>query len=161
MSLCPCGSRLDYENCCQPFHKGEAAPTAEKLMRSRYSAFEMGEMDYLCETLTEESRVDYDADETANWANQAKWEKLEIVKCEDGQESDETGIVEFRAYFKMAGQKQVHHERSRFVKRDGRWFYVDGEMNPAPEQRINTVKVGRNDPCVCGSGKKYKKCCGA
>ncbi|NVK18793.1 MAG: YchJ family protein [Methylocystaceae bacterium] len=161
MSLCPCGSRQEYAVCCEPFHQGAAAPTAEKLMRSRYSAFEKGEMQYLEDTLIEEARVDYDAAETDTWAKSAIWKKLEIGKTEAGQENDETGIVEFKAYFKMNGQHQVHHEISRFAKRDGRWYYVDGEMNPKQEQRIVTVKAGRNDPCPCGSGKKYKKCCGA
>jgi SEC-C motif domain protein len=161
MSLCPCGSSLEYANCCEPFHKGEIAPTAEKLMRSRYSAFEKGEIDYLEQTLTPESRADYDSAQTKAWAEQAIWKKLEIGKTEAGQENDDTGIVEFRAYFKMDGRHQVHHEISRFTKQDGRWFYVDGEVNPKQEQRIVTNKVGRNDPCTCGSGKKYKKCCGA
>jgi len=61
----------------------------------------------------------------------------------------------------MEGRNQIHHERSRFIKQNGAWFYVDGEMNPAQEQRIVTHKLGRNDPCHCGSGKKFKKCCGA
>jgi len=161
MSNCPCGSNQDYDVCCAPFHNGEAAPTAEKLMRSRYSAFEKNKMDYLSETLTEASRKDYDAEETAQWASQAIWKKLEIVKTEAGQENDDAGLVEFKAHFKMGGQQQIHHEISRFAKVDGRWYYVDGEMNPKQEQRIVGVKVGRNDPCICGSGKKYKKCCGA
>lgn len=161
MSLCPCGSRKSYEECCAPYHNGEAAPTAEALMRSRYSAFEKGQMQYLAETLTDESRMDYDAAETEQWAGQAIWKKLEVVKVEGGQDGDETGQVEFKAYFKMGGQQQVHHEIGHFVKREDRWYYADGEMNPKQEQRIVGVKVGRNDPCTCGSGKKYKKCCGA
>lgn len=161
MSLCPCGSRQEYSACCEPYHRGEAAPTAEKLMRSRYSAFEKGEMAYLEETLTPESRQDYDAAETETWAKSAIWKKLEIGKTEAGQEGDDTGVVEFKAYFKINGQQQVHHEISRFTKQDGRWYYVDGEMNPKQEQRIVAVKAGRNDPCPCGSGKKFKKCCGA
>jgi len=161
MSQCPCGSKQTYEECCAPFHNGELAPTAEQLMRSRYSAFEKGKLEYLEETLSFASRKDYNAEETAEWAGQARWDKLEIVNTEDGQENDDTGMVEFRAYFKINGQKQVHHERSRFSKLDGRWYYEDGEMNPAQEQRIVGKKVGRNDPCTCGSGKKFKKCCGA
>ncbi|SCA55696.1 conserved hypothetical protein [Candidatus Terasakiella magnetica] len=161
MSLCPCGSNIEYANCCEPFHNGEVAPTAEKLMRSRYSAFEKGKMTYLSDTLTEASRKDYDPVETEQWASTAKWNKLEIVKTEKGEEGDEEGIVEFRAHFKMNGQQQVHYERSSFKKVDGRWYYEDGVINPAQEQRIVANKVGRNDPCTCGSGKKYKKCCGA
>ncbi len=161
MSLCPCGSRQTYQECCEPFHNGNVAPTAEKLMRSRYSAFEKGQLDYLATTLTEESRKDYDAAETAQWAGQAIWKKLEVVKVNGGLEKDDAGTVEFKAYFKIEGQHQIHHELAHFTKQDGRWYYVNGEMNPKQEQRIVTVKVGRNDPCTCGSGKKYKKCCGA
>jgi SEC-C motif domain protein len=161
MSLCPCGSSQDYDVCCAPFHKGEAAPTAEKLMRARYAAFEKGQIDYLASTLTEESRVDFDSEETANWASSAIWKKLEIVKTTGGQENDDEGTVEFKAYFKLNKEHQVHHEISTFTKTDGAWYYVSGDMNPKQEQRIVLVKAGRNDPCPCSSGKKYKKCCGA
>jgi SEC-C motif-containing protein len=161
MSLCPCGSKQEYALCCEPFHNGGAAPTAEKLMRSRYSAFEKGKMAYLSDTLTEASKADYSAAETEEWASQAIWNKLEIVSTQDGGEGDETGIVEFKAYFKLNGQQQVHHERSSFSKVDGRWYYEDGVINPKQEQRIVEHKLGRNDPCHCGSGKKFKKCCGA
>lgn len=161
MSLCPCGSRQDYDVCCQPFHNGEAAPTAESLMRSRYAAFEKGQTDYLAKTLTPKSLEDFDQEETAKWAASATWKKLDIVNTSAGQEADEKGTVEFKAYFKLDGQQQIHHEISNFIKTDGRWYYVDGEINPKQEQRINVNKVGRNEPCPCGSGKKYKKCCGA
>jgi len=161
MSLCPCGTRKNYDDCCAPFHKGETAPTAETLMRARYSAFEKGQTDYLSSTLTPQSRADFDPEETAKWAASAIWKKLEIVKTTGGQETDDAATVEFKAYFKMDGQHQVHHEVSTFTKTDGAWFYVNGDMNPKQEQRIILNKVGRNDPCTCGSGKKYKKCCGA
>jgi len=162
MSLCPCGSTKDYSECCELYHSGaKVAPTAESLMRARYSAFEKEKLSFLSDTLTEESRKDYSAEETESWAGRAKWQKLTIVKTEAGQENDSQGIVEFQAHFKMEGRNQIHHERSRFIKQNGAWFYVDGEMNPAQEQRIVTHKLGRNDPCHCGSGKKFKKCCGA
>lgn len=161
MSICPCGSKKDYADCCEAYHNGQAAPTAEALMRARYSAFEKGQLQFLSDSLTESSRKDYSAEETANWAGRAKWHKLVIVKTEAGQEADDHGVVEFQAHFKMDGRNQIHHERSRFTKEDGRWHYVDGEMNPAQQQRIVEHKLGRNDPCHCGSGKKFKKCCGA
>ncbi|HSV29430.1 MAG TPA: YchJ family metal-binding protein, partial [Candidatus Omnitrophota bacterium] len=77
-----------------------------------------------------------------------------------GGADDETGSVEYVARFKIRGQAHAHHELATFRKEDGRWLYVDGEVNPktAPRQ---VAKVGRNDPCPCGSGQKYKKCCGA
>lgn len=87
------------------------------------------------------------------------WTRLEIVDTEDGAETDATGIVEFRAHYQTeSGERGVHHERSRFRKIDEKWMYVDGDqVTPAPVRR--ETKVGRNDPCPCGSGKKFKRCC--
>ena len=68
--------------------------------------------------------------------------------------------VEFVARYKFRGKAFAHHELASFRKVDGRWQYVDGVINPRPAQRV-AEKVGRNDPCTCGSGKKFKKCCGA
>lgn len=160
MSNCLCGSGRTYDACCEPLHNGEAAKTAEALMRARYCAFPTGKLQYLEDTLTEASKKDYNAEETAEWAGSANWKRLEIVRTDKGGENDDTGVVEFRAYFSVNGQPQLHHEASSFEKIDGRWYYVDGIHNPKQEQRI-VQKIGRNDPCTCGSGKKYKKCCGA
>jgi SEC-C motif-containing protein len=70
------------------------------------------------------------------------------------------GTVEFVARYRQGGKVFAHHEQASFRKADGRWLYVDGTINPKPAQRF-AAKVGRNDPCPCGSGQKYKKCCGA
>jgi SEC-C motif-containing protein len=79
----------------------------------------------------------------------------------DGGSADETGEVEYVARFRYKGQNRIHHERSRFGRdNQGAWQVTGGQTNPKPEPR-RVVKVGRNDPCPCGSGKKYKKCCGA
>lgn len=160
MSVCPCGSKKEYELCCGPLHNGEIGQTAESVMRSRYAAFVVDKLQYLEDTLTEESKSDYDAEETATWAKSAKWQDLEIRSTSGGGANDDEGTVEFVAKFKMGPETHAHHELSTFVKQDGRWLYSHGEMNPKQQQRT-VVKVGRNDPCTCGSGKKYKKCCGA
>jgi SEC-C motif-containing protein len=162
MSLCPCGSEQEYEQCCGPLISGEqAATTAEALMRSRYSAYVTDTIGYLRETLHPSHRSDYDEQATRRWAENSHWLGLEIRSTEGGGENDEQGVVEFVAHFKEKGVVRNHHEFSRFSKKDGRWYYVDGQM-PTPETVVNTQpKVGRNDPCPCGSGKKFKKCCGS
>ncbi|MCG8425771.1 MAG: YchJ family protein [Chromatiales bacterium] len=160
-SLCPCGSEREFELCCAPVLAGtQAVATAEQLMRARYSAFVKEEIDFLTTSLHPEHRHDHDANATRRWAANSDWQGLEIVATEAGQEDDEQGVVEFIATFKEKGMVRKHHERSQFKKQDGVWYFVDGEVVPAATQVHNTPKVGRNDPCPCGSGKKYKKCCG-
>ncbi|MFA7429459.1 MAG: YchJ family protein [Rhodospirillaceae bacterium] len=156
---CPCGSARPFADCCEPFITGAALPpTAEALMRSRYSAFATGALDYLTETLSAEARVDYDPAHAEDWSKNSDWLGLEIKSTEGGTAADDDGWVEFVAHFRYADEERAHHESSHFVKQEGRWFYHDGNLGPRPRR---VVKVGRNDPCTCGSGKKYKKCCGA
>jgi SEC-C motif-containing protein len=159
MTSCPCGSSRGFDECCGPLLAGAPAPTPEALMRSRYTAFTRADLDYLENTLAPEAREDYDRAETETWVKGADWRGLEI-RASEGGEGDEEGQVEFVARYKFQGRAFAHHELASFRKQDGRWIYVDGVMNPKPAQRT-AAKVGRNDPCVCGSGKKYKKCCGA
>ncbi|HYD99764.1 MAG TPA: YchJ family protein [Alphaproteobacteria bacterium] len=158
-TTCPCGSGRAFDACCGPFLAGTAqAPTAEALMRSRYSAFTTADVDYLEQTLLPETRHDFNRADTEAWAKGSEWTGLQIRGTEKGGEGDEEGVVEFVARFRTNGRDIVHHETSRFRKADGRWYYVDGIMGPRPR---TAAKVGRNDPCPCGSGKKYKKCHGA
>lgn len=138
-----------------------AAPTAEALMRSRYSAYVEHAVDYLGDTLHPEHSSDWDREATRRWAESAEWLGLEILSTEAGQSGDSEGWVEFVARFNEGGKLQQHHERSRFRVHEGRWYYVDGELPKPQTQRHEGPRVGRNDPCPCGSGKKYKKCCGA
>ena len=156
---CPCSSGRNFAQCCAPYLSGGVLPlTAETLMRSRYSAYATGNVDYLRETLLPGTREDFDRDAALKWAESSEWTGLDIRWTEAGGPSDETGAVEFVARFTRDGQASLHHETSRFEKRDGRWYFVDGISGSRP--RI-APKVGRNDPCICGSGKKYKKCCAA
>ncbi len=173
---CPCQSGLSYENCCEGFLKGSKLPeTAEQLMRSRYTAFTKVDTDYLKKTLASESRQDFDANATKEWAATAKWKGLKILSTEKGGADDKKGTVEFVATYETEGQGLEHHETAQFRKSDsGQWLFVDGDSHTHKEgeghhahhEKPQTVqrespKIGRNDPCVCGSGKKYKKCCGA
>ena len=162
MSLCHCGSGQPYSSCCEPYINGTAIPpTAEALMRSRYSAYVEQAIDYLGDTLHPDHRADWDREATRRWSENAQWLGLEIVSTEAGQPGDADGWVEFIANFNEGGEPRRHHERSRFRMHDGRWYYVDGEPPKPQTLRHAAPKVGRNDPCPCGSGKKYKKCCGA
>jgi SEC-C motif-containing protein len=160
MAKCPCGSEKTYAKCCQPYIQGESLPpSAESLMRSRYSAYVKQNIDYLVETHMPERRDDLDIPGTKEWAENADWLGLEIIRCEEGGPDDETGLVEFKARYSQDGEEITHHEVSNFRKTDGRWYFEEGF--PARDTYVRPgPKVGRNDPCPCGSGKKYKKCCG-
>ena len=161
MNTCPCGSELSYTECCEPLIKGEkAAETPEQLMRSRYSAYVKKEIDYLATSLHPDHRKDFDPKSTRDWAESAEWDKLEIVRTQNGGPDDSEGEVEFIATFTQKGKMMKHHELASFKKEEGKWYFVDGKA-ATPQQYVRSEpKIGRNDPCACGSGKKYKKCCG-
>ncbi|MEW6079572.1 MAG: YchJ family protein [Thermodesulfobacteriota bacterium] len=162
MSECPCGSKQPYSQCCEPLHKGAPALTAEQLMRSRYSAYVKVELDYLQETIHPQKRADHNPDSAREWAEQSVWDRLEILETTGGGQDDQTGEVEFIAHYADAkGRKAMHHERALFEKDNGRWYFKDGNAVTPQTIRRDAPKVGRNDPCPCGSGKKFKKCCGA
>ena len=150
-NLCPCGSELDFEQCCQPAITGtRPAATPEALMRSRYSAYVTGNADYLI--------ASWHADCNASEFRQAllagfattRWLGLQIITTQAGKDPSE-GFVEFAARYRDQDNPEpvMIHERSRFLRIKEHWYYIDGV----------TPQVGRNDPCPCGSGKKYKKCC--
>jgi len=161
MANCHCSSGLDFEKCCGPVLSGDKpAETAEALMRARYSSFVCGEIDYLTESLHPNHRADHDVEATRRWANNADWIGLEIRATEDGGVDDEEGVVEFIASYREDGVVRSHHEVSRFKKDAGNWYYVDGDTPKVETFVKEQPKVGRNEPCPCGSGKKYKKCCG-
>ena len=161
MSVCPCGSKLEFDDCCSPVLSGEReAATAEALMRARYSAYATGNIDFLHESLHPSHRSDHDRNATRRWAKRSEWLGLEIAATEAGKEDDEEGRVEFIATFKEKGVVRRYHELSLFKKNNGKWFFVDGEMVKPKTEVHEGTKVGRNEPCPCGSGRKFKKCCG-
>ena len=161
MQPCHCGSGRSFEACCGPYIHGDIpAPSAEALMRSRYSAYLEHAIDYLGETLHPAHRGDWDRNATRRWAEGAEWVSLQILATDAGQADDDEGWVQFLATYRENDQLLRHQERSRFQRSEGRWYYVDGEVPKVETQRHESPKVGRNDPCPCGSGKKYKKCCG-
>jgi SEC-C motif-containing protein len=169
---CPCGSKKEYSQCCEPLIAGQKpAATPEALMRSRYTAYVKVAVSYLKDTLAPEARGDFSEKDVREWAGKSEWLGLEIVKAEDK-------TVEFVAKYRAQGKVIEHHEVSTFRKEGDRWYFVDGESHvheegkghehpahAAPKEPQKPVvreepKIGRNDPCHCGSGKKFKKCHG-
>lgn len=161
MELCPCGSGSDFDDCCNPFLQGQQTPlTAESLMRSRYTAYVKTEIDYIYETTHPSQRSKFNRQESLQWSQNTDWQSLEICRTEKGSATDDTGVVEFVARYREKNKAVNHHEIAEFKKEGERWFFVDGHA-PKPVQSIRQgPKIGRNDPCPCASGKKYKKCCG-
>ena len=161
MSKCPCGSNTSFEKCCQPYLEGKAkAPTAEALLRARYTAFTKVDMDFIQRSHHHSTRQQLDVKGTEQWAKSAEWNGLEILQIEAGAEGDREGQIEFKAHYRIKGKDCVLHELSQFTFKD-EWQYIDSRLPDVKQYKRETPKIGRNDPCVCGSGKKYKKCCGA
>jgi SEC-C motif-containing protein len=158
MNNCPCGSDTDYAACCEPIITGKtSAETAEQLMRARYSAHEKVAVDFLFNSTHPDHREGYDHKATQVWAEESEWHGLQIVETIGGGPKDEEGEVIFTARFRDKQGLRTHHERGQFKKKKGKWLFTEGIMiKPQP---LTANKVGRNDPCSCGSGKKYKKCC--
>lgn len=159
MTECPCGSGIPYSDCCEQIISGnKLANTAEQLMRARYSAYVFAKMDFIFESTHPDHREGYDHAGTKTWAESAKWEGLEIIGTDRGGADDSVGEVEFIARFSEKGNRREHHEAGQFRRKEGQWYFTEGKMvRPKP---LTVNKTGRNDPCTCGSGLKYKKCCG-
>jgi SEC-C motif-containing protein len=170
---CPCqlspviaftSKALAYKDCCQPYHNdidnvlGVRAESAERLMRSRYSAFVLIKADYIVKTTVPAQQALLDINDIESWAKETDWAGLEIV-----QHAPKLGKrhaqVEFKAYYTTSEGQQAHHERSTFVKvldkttdnKNPRWYFLDPTV---------AMTVSQKQPCICGSGEKFKRCCG-
>ena len=142
---CYCDSRIEFSECCELFLNCSLKPsTPKELMRSRYSAYVLGNGAYLVATTVEENRYEDDIKLIQEFSSSVAWLKLDIV-------AEGKNMVEFKAYYRDADGVKVQHERSSFIFKDKMWLYRDGELFDS--------KIQRNEPCPCGSGKKYKKCC--
>jgi len=125
-------------------------------MRSRYTAYVVRDISYLLRSWHPSTRPG-----SIDPAAIPAWHELQIIHTEKGHETDNEGIVEFQAL--AFSQKNILrlHEVSRFMKENDQWLYVDGDIkdDTLPVEG-HEPKVGRNAPCPCGSGRKFKKCCG-
>ncbi len=127
------------------------------LLEARYKAFVDGDVDFIIASCHPDVRDKQDRDEIERWSKTAKWQGLEI---EQDHEEDDVGFVQFICRYVEDGQEVEHKEVAEFRKADDeKWYYYDSKRPYATVQREGP-KIGRNDPCPCGSGKKYKKCCG-
>ncbi|MDR3673070.1 MAG: YchJ family metal-binding protein [Holophaga sp.] len=129
-SPCPCSSKLTYDRCCEPYLNGKKQPeTAEILMRSRFTAYAMGKADYLAATTAAAEREKLDVEELGRYCRAVRCISLKVLSTEGGGPLDETGVVVFHAKLLINGKRMLHWERSRFVREEGRWAYLDGETN--------------------------------
>ena len=151
--FCCCKSGKNHDECCGPYLSGRVIPyTPEQLMRSRYAAFYHGNVDYLIASHDPDKRAPNDRQTLVETCNHTRWLGLAVIKTDDSRLAQGVGFVEFAAFYEQKGPNQIH-ENSRFVKKDCRWYYCDGQMLPP-------VVWGRNQLCWCKSHKKYKKCHG-
>jgi SEC-C motif-containing protein len=156
---CPCGSGRDHAECCGPYLSGaDLPPTAEALMRSRYAAYCHEAIGYLHDTSAAPIRRDFSRVDAARWAREATFTRLQVLATEAGGPDDPTGVVDFAATYEQGGKTHVLRERAAFSREGGAWRYAGGTKGQTVHR--DQPKVGRNDPCPCGSGKKSKKCCG-
>ena len=155
--MCACGTGKTAEKCCLAVISTPLkAKTPAQLMRSRYVAYTLGDTRYLIDSWHSSTRpVSLKLDEKLVWAGLKLVKESKVV----AEGLHWIGYVEFMASFTRDGAMGQVHERSRFLFEDGLWFYVDGEQIETGELYARR-QPGRNDPCFCGSGKKFKKCCG-
>lgn len=154
---CPCGSGKTFGECCQPvLNTMAAAPSAEALMRARFTAHVVGDSEFLHKSYLPDSKKPYNGEPLAGGD---RWTRL-TINTHEVAPSGTSATVDFTAYYQEQGYEVPHHEKAEFLFLDGTWIYSKAlRLGPAPVRHA-TPKVGRNDPCTCGSGKKFKHCCG-
>jgi SEC-C motif-containing protein len=126
--MCPCGSGEPESACCGLLIDGAPAATALALMRSRYTAFVRGAIDYLIDTHDPSTRDSVDRASITRFSRETSWLGLDILATERGGEDDDTGVVEFVARGATRGQPFAQREKSRFRRVDGVWYYLDGKV---------------------------------
>lgn len=129
-------------------------------MRSRYTAYTIAAIDYVLATVSRKQQQFQDERSSREWAEQSDWQKLEVIETSGGGEEDSLGEVEFIAHYSMDGVDHQHRERAQFRREDTLWRYYGGKEHSPVTTVVTPPKIGRNEQCPCGSGKKYKKCCG-
>jgi SEC-C motif domain protein len=154
MINCPCDSQKSYLSCCEPYLSGKQIPAhPETLMRSRYTAYTMADMDYIKETMRGKALIGFQEAGAQRWAQKVNWIKLQVFTSVI--ENSNTGYVEFEASFVEGARLKSIHEKSEFAREEGRWYYIGGTHLPSS----HTEKmVSRNTNCPCASQRKFKNC---
>ncbi len=161
-NLCPCGTQRTGSTCCLPFIENRMEPsTAEELLRARYTAFTRGDVDYILATHHSRTKNEVKRDEIEDWSKNSEWLGLKVMQVEAGLATDSQGTLIFSAQYRADGKDEEHVEKSFFEKEKGVWRFLDAQGVQIGTYRRPEPKIGRNDPCPCGSGKKHKKCCAA
>jgi SEC-C motif-containing protein len=155
-SPCPCGSGKTFAECCEPIIKRQrVAETAEQVMRSRFTAHVIGAEEHLHRTYVPTVKTPYVAE--AETGEPMQWTRL-VIHSHEPEVRPGMSYVDFTAYYREGDAEKAMHEKSEFLHQEGEWLFNRPiRQGPAPVK--TAVKVGRNDPCPCGSGKKYKNCC--
>lgn len=146
---CYCGLGNPYAVCCQPYHDGTPTPTAEHLMRSRFGSFYLKNVDYIIATTAPSQQDRLDKPALQAWADGMNWTRLDVIS--HNKIGKRHAQVHFKAYFDNGDGEQVHDELSAFVKIGERWYFLDSTV---------PVTLTNTQPCLCGSGEKFKACCG-
>lgn len=156
---CPCGSGARFADCCEQVINGEReSQTAEELMRARYAAIVTGAIAFIVASNHSRTRREIDIPYIREWSQNSTWRGLEIIGTR--LVDSNTAYVSFEAQFTQDGKDRSHREKSLFERENGQWRFVTGDELKNPTVRHEAPRPGRNEPCPCGSGKKYKKCCG-
>lgn len=152
LTSCPCGSQQTYQDCCEPLHQSKLiAQSAEMLMRSRFCAFYLKNIDYIIQTTVPSQRSQLDRMELQTWADNIQWTRLQIVS-HIPKIGKRHAQVRFKAYFQDGVHgEQFHDELSAFVNIEGAWYFLDPTV---------PCVLTNKQPCLCGSGIKFKQCCG-
>lgn len=152
--LCYCGSGHPFADCCQPLLNGlRQAQSCEQLMRSRYSAFCHGQAGYLHQSCVPALREAQSVAALQPFIEQTHFTRLQLLSASPADPASDHGFVEFQVYFIQDNQLHSFQEHSLFERLQGQWYYASGRLTDFPSR-----KISRNEPCPCGSGKKFKSC---
>ncbi|OJF68348.1 zinc chelation protein SecC [Alteromonas sp. V450] len=156
---CYCCSSKSFDECCEPFIKGDKRPiSAEQLMRSRFAAYATAHYQYVLNTYIKEKQRALSVKDLAQGAEGARWFALKVHNSEIAptpRDKTNMAVVEFTAYYFENKSVFQLHETSSFIVEEDEWRYRDGVLH----DDCGKIKYGRNLPCVCGSNKKFKQCC--
>lgn len=151
MSLaCPCGSCAALTDCCGRYHAGHLPNDAESLMRSRYSAYVLGLIDYLVSSTLPVQQAQLDRAAISAWSSQSHWLGLNVESSQLMGGDPPHARVSFVARWQDDEGEHAQREHSAFVQIAQRWYFIDPSV---------PLKASRNDPCPCGGEQKFKKCC--